>query len=95
MVVNWREKKECGHDAKEGTDKDSVYSSVPLKSVGLNLLFIAVADPREAAPVQAPYSPKCFLENLAKSYVGAPLPRWVGALSYEGSWIQPCIVNGP
>ena len=38
MVVNWREKKECGHDAKEGTDKDSVYSSVPLKSVGLNLL---------------------------------------------------------
>ena len=39
MVVNWREKKECGHDAKEGTDKDSVYSSVPLKSVGLNLLL--------------------------------------------------------
>ena len=38
MVVNWREKKECGHDAKEGADKDSVYSSVPLKSVGLNLL---------------------------------------------------------
>ena len=40
MVVNWREKKECGHDAKEGTDKDSVYSSVPLKSVGLNLLIM-------------------------------------------------------
>ena len=39
MVVNWREKKECGHDAKEGADKDSVYSSVPLKSVGLNLLI--------------------------------------------------------
>ena len=39
MVVNWREKKECGYDAKEGTDKDSVYSSVPLKSVGLNLLL--------------------------------------------------------
>ena len=35
MVVNWQEK-ECGHDAKEGTDKDSVYSSVPLKSIGLN-----------------------------------------------------------
>ena len=40
MMVNWREKKECGHDAKEGADKDSVYSSVPLKSVGLNLLYI-------------------------------------------------------
>ena len=40
MVVNWQEKKECGHDAKEGADKDSVYSSVPLKSVGLNLLVI-------------------------------------------------------
>ena len=40
MVVNWREKKECGHDAKEGPDKDSVYSSVPLKSVGLNLLIM-------------------------------------------------------
>ena len=40
MVVNWWEKKECGHDAKEGADKDSVYSSVPLKSVGLNLLII-------------------------------------------------------
>ena len=39
MMVNWREKKECGHDAKESTDKDSVYSLVPLKSVGLNLLF--------------------------------------------------------
>ena len=39
MVVNWREKKECGHDAKEGADKDSVYFSVPLKSVGLNLLM--------------------------------------------------------
>ena len=39
MVVNWLEKKECGHDAKEGADKDSVYSSVPLKSVGLNLLI--------------------------------------------------------
>ena len=39
MVVNWREKKECGYDAKEGADKDSVYSSVPLKSVGLNLLL--------------------------------------------------------
>ena len=39
MVVNWQEKKECGHDAKEGADKDSVYSSVPLKSVGLNLLY--------------------------------------------------------
>ena len=38
MVVNWREKKECGHDAKEGADKDSIYISVPLKSVGLNLL---------------------------------------------------------
>ena len=38
MVVNWREKKECGHDAKEGADKDSVYFSFPLKSVGLNLL---------------------------------------------------------
>ena len=40
MVVNWREKKECGHDAKEGADKDSVYSSVPLKSVGLNVLIM-------------------------------------------------------
>ena len=39
MVVNWQEK-ECGHDAKEGADKDSVYFSVPLKSVGLNLLLI-------------------------------------------------------
>ena len=39
MVVNWREKKECGHDAKEGTDIDSVHSAVPLKSVGLNLLI--------------------------------------------------------
>ena len=39
MVVNWWEKKECGHDAKEGTDKNSVYSLVPLKSVGLNLLI--------------------------------------------------------
>ena len=39
MVVNWWEKKECGHDAKEGADKDSVYFSVPLKSVGLNLLL--------------------------------------------------------
>ena len=39
MVVNWQEKKECSHDAKEGADKDSVYSSVPLKSVGLNLLY--------------------------------------------------------
>ena len=39
MVVNWREKKECGHDAKEGTDMDSVHSAVPLKSVGLNLLI--------------------------------------------------------
>ena len=38
MVVNWREKKECGHDAKEGADMDSVHSAVPLKSVGLNLL---------------------------------------------------------
>ena len=38
IVVNWQEKKECGHDAKEGADKDSVYSSFPLKSVGLNLL---------------------------------------------------------
>ena len=28
MVVNRREKKECGHDAKEGADKDSVYFSV-------------------------------------------------------------------
>ena len=36
MVVSWQEKKECGHDAKEGTDKDSVFSVVPLKSVGLN-----------------------------------------------------------
>ena len=42
MVVNWREKKECGHDAKEGADKDSVYSSVPLKSVGLNLLITSL-----------------------------------------------------
>ena len=41
MVVNWQEKKECGHDAKEGADKDSVYSSVPLKSVGLNLLMLS------------------------------------------------------
>ena len=40
MVVNWREKKEYGHDAKEGADKDSVYFSVPLKSVGLNLLIL-------------------------------------------------------
>ena len=40
MVVNWREKKECGHDAKEGADKDSVYFSFPLKSVGLNLLML-------------------------------------------------------
>ena len=39
MVVNWREKKECGHDAKEGADMDSVHSAVPLKSVGLNLLL--------------------------------------------------------
>ena len=39
MVVNWWEKKECGHDAKEGADMDSVHSAVPLKSVGLNLLF--------------------------------------------------------
>ena len=39
MVVNWQEKKECGYDAKEGADKDSVYSLVPLKSVGLNLLM--------------------------------------------------------
>ena len=39
MVVNWWEKKECGYDAKEDADKDSVYSSVPLKYVGLNLLF--------------------------------------------------------
>ena len=48
MVVNWREKKECGHDAKEGADMDSVHSAVPLKSVGLNLLtivaFISVED---------------------------------------------------
>ena len=43
MVVNWQEKKECGHDAKEGADKDSVYSSVPLKSVGLNLLYITIS----------------------------------------------------
>ena len=42
VVVNWREKKECGHDAKEEADKDSVYSSVPLKSVGLNLLRVAL-----------------------------------------------------
>ena len=41
MVVNWREKKECGHDAKEGADMDSVHSAVTLKSVGLNLLTIA------------------------------------------------------
>ena len=41
MVVNWREKKECGHDAKEGADMDSVHSAVPLKSVGLNLLYTA------------------------------------------------------
>ena len=41
MVVNWREKKECGHDAKEGADKDSVYFSVPLKSVGLNQEVVA------------------------------------------------------
>ena len=40
MVVNWREKKECGHDAKEGADMDSVHSAVPLKSVGLNLLVM-------------------------------------------------------
>ena len=38
MVVNWREKKECGHDAKEGADMDSVHSAVPLKSVGFYLL---------------------------------------------------------
>ena len=41
MVVNWQEKKECGQDAKEGTDMDSVHSAVTLKSVGLNLLTIA------------------------------------------------------
>ena len=29
MVVNWRET-ECGHDAKEGADMDSVHSAVPL-----------------------------------------------------------------
>ena len=45
MVVNWWEKKECGHDAKEGADKDSVYSSVPLKSVGLNLLIMTEHPP--------------------------------------------------
>ena len=44
MVVNWREKKECGHDAKEGADMDSVHSAVPLKSVGLNLLNIVVGN---------------------------------------------------
>ena len=42
MVVNWREKKECGHDVKEGADMDSVHSVVPLKSVGLNLLCIVL-----------------------------------------------------
>ena len=42
MVVNWRAKKECSHDAKEGTDMDSVHSAVPLKSVGLNLLMWVV-----------------------------------------------------
>ena len=40
MVVNWWEKKECGHDAKEGADMDSVHSAVPLKSIGLNLLML-------------------------------------------------------
>ena len=25
MVVNWQEKKECGHNTKEGADKDSVF----------------------------------------------------------------------
>ena len=52
MVVNWREKKECGHDAKEGADMDSVHSAVPLKSVGLNLLLLAILAP--ALPVHAP-----------------------------------------
>ena len=42
MVVNWWEKKECGHDAKEGADMDSVHSAVPLKSVGLNLLMVGL-----------------------------------------------------
>ena len=40
MVVNWQEKKECGHNTKEGADKDSVFSAVPLKSDGLHLLII-------------------------------------------------------
>ena len=46
MVVNWREKKECGHDAKEGADMDSVHSAVPLKSVGLNLLITGPDGPQ-------------------------------------------------
>ena len=60
MVVNWREK-ECGYDAKEGADKDSVYSSVPLKSVGLNLLF---SSPREAKLTLAVHSSFVFLPQM-------------------------------
>ena len=61
MVVNWREKKECGHDAKEGTDKDSVYSLVPLKSVGLNLLMTSpydIASGRAFGSFSSKYSKK-------------------------------------
>ena len=49
---------------------------------------------RGAPPACAPLWPKIFLiscsflENLTKSYVGAP--QRVGAPSYRESWIRPC-----
>ena len=58
MVVNWREKKECGHDAKEGADMDSVHSVVPLKSVGFNLLGMFFSTVGNIG--QKPFSKKTF-----------------------------------
>ena len=63
MVINWWEKKECGHDAKEGADMDSVHSAVPLKSVGLNLLR---KEPRTSDTLPTPPMDKMthFCENI-------------------------------
>ena len=61
--------------------------------------YKSVAKRRGAPPVRAPLRPKIssiswrFLENLAKSYVCAPLPWRVGAPSHGESLIRHCKYN--
>ena len=69
-----------------------------MKCSVIYLIFTAklsVADLRGARGTPLPgvqiLSISCiFWENLAKSYVGAPLPRGIGAPSSRKSWIRHC-----